>query len=111
MTITWKLDVGVPNINFRSWTFLPKDTFAQIVNDGDVVNTTQHSPGPFTITKPSTLILKNVNIQYNGTYSFLVVSGVQSTASPVDVFVAGKSSVIRIISYTFLPNFSRKDFV
>ena len=97
MTITWKLDVGVPNINFRSWTFDPKGIFAQITTDGEVVNTTQNSPGPFTITKPSTLILKNVNIQYNGTYSFLVVSGVQSTASLVHVFVAGKCNLYNIL--------------
>jgi hypothetical protein len=97
VTITWKLDVGVPSIDFRSWTFLPKGTFAHIAADGEVVNTTQYSPGPFTITKPSTLILKNVNIQYNGTYAFVVVSGVKHTSSPVHVFVAGKCHLYNIL--------------
>jgi hypothetical protein len=31
------------------------------MHDGDLEINTQYSPGPFTIRRPSTLILKNVN--------------------------------------------------
>ncbi|CAB4025521.1 junctional adhesion molecule B-like [Paramuricea clavata] len=80
--------------------------FANIVNDGHVVENPQYSPGPFKIAKPSTLILENVTIQHNGTYRFLVVAMGQIYTSEVTVFVAGKclaptvtincSSIVRV---------------
>ena len=103
MTIAWKLDVSVSEITGRSWTFLLKDndTFAQIIGDGDVVEKPQYSPGPFTITKPSTLILKNVTIQYNGTYKFFVSTLRTSGEPEVTVFVAGKCVLYNIL-YLFI---------
>jgi hypothetical protein len=93
VTIAWKLDVSISDVLVRSWTFLPKDdrTFAEIFREGALAKNPQYSPGPFTITKPSTLLLKNVTIQYNGTYRFFVLamSG-RAYTSEVTVFVAGK---------------------
>jgi hypothetical protein len=92
VTIAWKLDVSVSDILGRAWTFLPKDndTFARIIGDGNVVENPQYSPGPFTIKKPSTLILKKVTIQYNGRYRFFVSTLRTSGESEITVFVAGK---------------------
>ena len=111
MTIAWKLDVRVSDLKVRSWTFLPKqnDTFAKILRDGDVLIQTQYSPGPFAITKPSTLILKNVTIQYNGTYRFFVYTKGESTESFVHVSVTGRCHLYNNILYTLLPYFSPPD--
>ena len=101
MTIAWTLNVRVPDLDVRTWKFLPKgsDTFAEIISDGDVENNTQYSPGPFTIRKPSTLILKNVNMQYNGSYRFSIVAKGQSSKSDVHVFVvkAGRCHLYNIL--------------
>ncbi|CAB4032156.1 ---NA---, partial [Paramuricea clavata] len=99
VTIVWKLDVDVALITGRSWTFLPKgiDTFAAIIGDGGVVGNPQYSPGPFTIIKPATLILKNVTTQYNGTYNFFVSTLRGGENSIVTVFVAGKCMLYNIL--------------
>ncbi|CAB4020569.1 Hypothetical predicted protein, partial [Paramuricea clavata] len=93
VSIAWKLNVSITDVLGRWWTFLPKNDylFADIIRDGNVIEVPQYSPGPFTITKPSTLILKNVTIQYNGTYTFSILAkGKPIAASIVTVFVAGK---------------------
>ena len=102
MTITWRIDVSISQVTFRTWEFVPKgNTFAGIVLDFDVNKSPQYSPGPFTIKKPSTLILRNVNIQYNGTFSFSITdSNGITTRSDVTVFVAGKW-LLFIIPYFF----------
>ena len=98
MTIAWKIDVNISDVRIRQWTFLPKgNTFADIVFDLDVNKYHQNSPGPFTIKRPSTLILKNVNIQYNGTYRFrITAANGLTTPSDVTMFVAGKWLLIII---------------
>ncbi|CAB3986173.1 ---NA--- [Paramuricea clavata] len=93
VSIAWKLNVSITDVLGRWWTFLPKNEylFADIIRDGNVIEFPQYSPGPFTITKPSTLILKNVTIQCNGTYTFSILAkGKPIAASNVTVFVAGK---------------------
>ena len=108
VTIAWKLDVSVTDVSGRWWAFLPKanDTFASIVRDGKVDVKPQYSPGPFTITKPSTLILKNVTIQYNGTYTFTIYANGIVTMSHVTVFVAGRCRLYIMLYITFYPTFS-----
>ncbi len=107
VTLAWKIDINISDISYRSWTFIPKgmrNIFAGIVLDLDVFEYAQNSPGPFIIKKPSSLILKNVNIQYNGTYRFRIyVHGVYHSSN-VHVFVAGK-----YLFFTFLTYFSSKD--
>ncbi|CAB4044957.1 ---NA---, partial [Paramuricea clavata] len=90
VTIAWKLDVSISDLSLRSWTFLPKgdNSFAEIFRDRDVDKKPQYSPGPFTIKNNATLILKNVNIQYNGTYRFSIVAKGKLTKSDVTVFIA-----------------------
>ena len=69
MTIAWKLDVYISDLSFRTWGFVPNGKiFAQIILDMGVTSYPQNLPGSFTIKKPCTLTLKNVNIQYNGTF-------------------------------------------
>ena len=108
MSIAWKLDVNITDVLGRWWTFLPKNDylFADIIRDEDVIEMPQYSPGPFAITKPSTLILKNVTIQCNGTYTFSIYANNKSTGSNVTVFVAGKCRLY-IILYLFYPAFAK----
>ena len=111
MTIAWTLNVSVSDLTIRSWTFLPKknDTFAEIIADGDVENNTQYSPGPFAIIKPSTLILENVTIQYNGTYRFNIFTKGNPSESFVHVSVTGRCHLYNNILYTLLSYFSPPD--
>jgi hypothetical protein len=100
VSIAWKLDVNITDVLLgRWWTFLPKNDylFADIIRDEDVIEMPQYSPGPFAITKPSTLILKNVTIQYNGTYTFSIYANNKSTGSNITVFVAGKCRLYIIL--------------
>ena len=61
--------------------------------DLDVIEKPQYSPGPFTIKKPSTVILQDVNIHYNGTYILgILINGASWHTSNVHAFVAGKST-------------------
>ena len=107
VTVAWKIDVNISVINIRQWTFLPKGNFfADIFFNLGVNKYLQNSPGPFTIEKPSTLILKNVNIEYNGTYRFKITdrNGI-TTSSDVAVFVAGKWLLFNILPfYSTSPN-------
>ena len=92
VTLAWKIHINISDVQVRSWRFLPKgNSFADIVLDQEVIEKVQYAPGPFIIKKPSTLILKNINIQYNGTYRLgIFVHGVSFYTSYVHVFVAGK---------------------
>ncbi len=109
VTIAWKLHVNVADVQFRSWALLPNsNSFADITGDGDVKEVPQYSPGPFAIKKPATLVLKNVTIQYNGIYRFLIVASGQPYSSEVTVIVEGKC----LLSTSFHPTFqfSPQDF-
>ena len=44
----------------------------------------------FTVEKPATLVLKNVNLTYNGTYQFGLTPSVGAASSVVVVYIAGK---------------------
>ncbi len=91
MTIAWNLDVNVSDLQFRSWSHVGQSkSFADITKDGDVDEKPEYSPGPFTIKRPSTLVLEEVNTQYVGKYKFTVVVAGLPYSSDVSVDVEGK---------------------
>ena len=91
--IEWSLEpsLSTSSIVFRSWTFSSSggtsESLAQInANDPAIINTKLYEVD---IEKPATLVLKNVNGSYNGTYTFTLLSPKSST-SDVFVFITGK---------------------
>ena len=104
MTLAWQLNVSLPDVLARSWTFLPNnEPFADIAGDADVREKPQYAPGPFTIKKPSTLILENVTLQYSGIYRFAIYASGKSTESDVTVTVAGKCLLDKILCLFTVP--------
>ena len=92
--IEWSIEPSLSNssIVFRSWSFISSDgtaaLLARIGSDNKVViNTKLYEVD---IEKPATLVLKNVNGSYNGTYQFTLTTTAGVSASEVVVFVAGK---------------------
>ena len=91
--ITWSFDDVITPLTRRIWYFISRDTrplvaLALIDGDGPVrILTTLFDVA---VEKPATLVLKNINLTYNGTYKFdlLPSSGVGS--SEVVVYIAGK---------------------
>ena len=89
--IMWSFTDDVNNIVLRSWSFTPSDSrpsvvLAIIASDGDVqILTTSYE---FAVEKPATLVLKNVNLTYNGIYEFSLSPG--GSSSDVFVYIAGK---------------------
>ena len=76
----------------RSWTFTNStggtaESLAQIKADDEAIISTKLYE--VDIEKPATLVLKNINESYNGTYRFTLLSPSSST-SDVVVFIAGK---------------------
>ena len=92
--IEWSMEpsLSTSSIVFRSWTFTNStggtaESLAQIkADDEDIISTKLYEVD---IEKPATLVLKNVNESYNGTYRFTLLSPSSST-SDVVVFIAGK---------------------
>ena len=91
--IEWSIEssVSTSSILFRSWTFtssgVTPESLAQIrADDKAIISTKLYEVD---IEKPATLVLKNVNGSYNGTYRFTLLSPDPST-SDVFVFIAGK---------------------
>ena len=90
--IVWSFTDDITMISLRHWIFIPSDgrpqvALAIIARDGDVhILTTLYD---FAVEKPATLVLKNVNLTYDGTYQFSLLT---ASASPSEVFVyiAGK---------------------
>ena len=94
--IVWFFTDDISSLIFRSWIFTPSDgrplvRLARIVDDGDVHVLT--SSYEVAVEKPATLVLKNVNVTYNGTYEFSL-SAVSVGTSEVVVYIAGKLSII-----------------
>ena len=92
--IDWSLgpSISIESIIFRSWTFTQSggdnETFlASINNVGQAMISTNLYE--VDIEKPATLVLKNVNASYNGTYEFTLLAPGNSV-SKVVVFIAGK---------------------
>ena len=89
-SIEWNYTGSKPP-NFRAWYFTSSDgkfdqeLLGQIYGDQKVIDLTREFD--IEIVKPSTLILKNINMTYNGTYRFGRLPG---DNSDVVVFIAGK---------------------
>ena len=94
--IKWSLDptVDPTAIIFRSWTFKSrrggKEKFLGSISGAGKITiaTKSYEVG---IKNPATLLLKNVNASYDGTYVFSLLSPGLSS-SKVDVIIAGKFS-------------------
>ena len=92
--IKWSLDGNLPttSIRFRSWSFKSSSggkekSLAQI--SGDDPSQILTKLYEIDIEKPATLVLKNVNESYDGTYEFTLISS-GTNISEVVVFIAGK---------------------
>ena len=96
VNLPWTYDFGAKIILQRVWAFSKTGkssdlkTVASIIVDGkpDITNTTLNNVN---ITKPATLVLKNVNLDNNGTYRFTVTLGLVSVApfSEIVVIIKG----------------------
>ena len=77
-------------VSYRAWYFTSSDgkfhekLLARIFNDGNIKY--EFPELDIEIVKPATLILKNVNSAYNGTYEFSIPP---SAPVAVSVFIAG----------------------
>ena len=98
VSLVWTYDFGVGAIiGLKQWLFIDirrsiDPTLLIVLNGG---TSTIDSKSPFKnidATEPGTLVLKNVNIDHNGTYRFLVnVAGVFPTsASDILVIILDK---------------------
>ena len=88
----WSITDDIETFSVRSWTFKPSDGrrrvgLARIIGDDDVqILTTAYEVA---VEKPATLILKNVNLTYDGTYLFSLST---DGSAEVVVYIAGKFS-------------------
>ena len=92
--IEWSLDgnLSTTSISIRSWSFRSssvgkEELLARIIDDDQPAIVTKLYE--IDIEKPATLVLKNVNESYDGTYEFTLISSGTRT-SEVVVFIAGK---------------------
>ena len=89
--LEWSLTDDITDFTTRTWTFKPSKSqlrvnVARIIGDGDVeLFTTSYEVA---VERPATLVLKNVNLTYDGTYQFLLSPG--GGPSEVVVYIAGK---------------------
>ena len=93
--VVWSFTDTINRVSTRIWSFYPSDgqsrvDLARIIGHGDAEKfTTSYEVA---IEKPATLVLKNVNLTYNGTYEFSLSPG-GSAASVVVVYIAVKPTV------------------
>ncbi len=89
--IVWSFDDDIETLSYRKFAFSDgRQTvwLATIYGDEDPKQTSLFD---IAVEKPATLVLKNVNQTYNGTYQFsLLPSTGVSILSDVVVFIAGK---------------------
>ena len=78
---------------FRVWSFRrygdKTEDLAVIHTDRSPIIVNSSLPG-IEVVKPATLVLKNVDLRYNGTYQFTVVGISSGSESYVHLFVVGK---------------------
>ena len=95
VNITWSFSDDVSQVTFRAWYFTSSDgsfvnkPLASIVRDGQLQIDPSGLSG-VSIVKPATLLLKNVNQTYNGTYRFDLSRHSGSGSSRVVVIIASK---------------------
>ena len=89
--IQWSY-TGISEVTFRTWTFTSSD--GRFNKEQLFVIHKENKPDrhiqelDVDVEEPATLVLKNVNSTYNGTYSFEIAPG--RYISEVDVFILGK---------------------
>ena len=93
--IVWSFTDDLTRFSTRTWTFTPSDgrpqvNLAIIIGDGNVQRLAL--PYEFAVEKPATLVLKNVNLTYDGTYKFSLSPG--GSSFDVFVYIAGKLLII-----------------
>ena len=95
VNIEWLFNDDVSQVVSRAWYFTSSDgsfvneRFASIFLDGDPRIDNSGLSG-ISIVKPATLLLKNVNQTYNGTYRFDLSSPGGGRSARVVVFIASK---------------------
>ena len=92
--LAWSFTDDIKDSSTRTWTFTPSDgrpqeNLAIIIGDGDVKPLT--TSYEVAIEKPATLVLRKVNLTYDGTYGFSLLPG--GGLSQVVVYIAGKLSI------------------
>ncbi|XP_028416901.1 tyrosine-protein kinase-like otk [Dendronephthya gigantea] len=95
--ITWPYKADISKLNFRSWSFISSktkklETLATIVGNGTSVTKSASSLHDFEIETPTTLILKNIDVTYDGTYQFVLTPS-RDAVSNVVVYIAEKPTV------------------
>ena len=105
--IKWSLDLSLSSVKIhRFWNFRnSRDGKAVALADITRVGKTDIITKLYTVDveKPATLVLKNVNGSYNGTYTFYILSP-RLTSSQVHVFIAGRFRLISLFSWLiYLP--------
>ena len=92
LQIEWKISgINISNLLLRQWLIVPQSYMvAQIVYDGRLEIGTDQIASKVDVIRPSTLVLKNIDRRFNGTYRFFVSDGTNQAESYVSVFVAGK---------------------
>ena len=98
----WSFDDIITTLSRRTWSFTSSDgkhrAFALAIIDGNGGVQKLTDLFEFAIEKPATLVLKNVNLTYEGTYQFAVLPSVGVGSSDVDVFITGKFLISSISS-------------
>ena len=101
VNITWSFNDDVSQVFSRAWFFTSSDRsfvnkrLASIFDNGDPRIANSGLSG-VTIIKPATLLLKNVNQTYDGTYRF-DLSGPVGGRSEVVVFIASKFRLCLVV--------------
>ena len=106
--LTWNI-TGINNISdlgFRAWGFGPGATLLADIDAKGIVRKYNYSIIPTSgieVNPPSTLMLKNVDHRYNGTYTFVVRLKliISHVISRVEVFVTSKCFSFKSTQFCF----------
>ena len=95
VNITWSFSDDVSQVILRAWYFTSSDgSFVDEplvrINDNEGPKIFNSGLSGVSIVKPATLLLKNVNQTYNGTYRFDLSRRRGSGSSQVVVIIASK---------------------
>jgi hypothetical protein len=95
VNITWSFSNSISTVLSRAWYFTSSDgSFSAkrlaIITKDDEPKIDESGLSGVIIVKPATLILKNVNQSYDGTYQFFLLALRNSGTFDVRVFIASK---------------------
>ena len=89
MNLQWDFDDDIKTVTARTWRFFGDSRVLALISlDGEPVILDRSLK--FEIQKPATLILKNVNESYNGTYQFTFETDKTKDVSEAVVEIASK---------------------